>query len=466
MSQNTEDMVLKKSRSMQSGIGKGAAIFLAIVVVCIVFFGFKVLSNPAPNVRPVEPIEGIGISRHVAFAVTDAHYRIKRVGISVLQNGHTFNVPVTLEPLEVPKQPREYSVQASAEIGRRSMPELEQGTATIRVVAVNGSWGRFLRGGQRVLRLSVPVRFMPPQVQVLTSQQYIYLGGCDLVVFSVSEGTVSSGVQVGKYYFPSWPVKEGEPQTRLCLFAFPYDVDASTSAHIVAVDDAGNRTIAGFNYKVFPVKFPASTLTLAEAFLQRVVPPIMSQTTAIRDQGSLAANFVEINRDLRRMDSDRLVQFSRHTNSKLMWTQPFLRQPNAKNEGGFADARTYKYDGKIIDHEVHLGDDLASVQHAPVMAANSGLVIYAGWLDIFGNAVIIDHGCGLQSLYGHMASFKVKAGELVKRGQVIGVSDSTGLAGGDHVHYEMLLDGVPVDPKEWWDPHWIHDRITTRLARY
>ncbi len=457
---------MEKPETTQTGIGRGAALLLVVVVLVVAFFCFKVLRNPAPSIRPVERIEGIGISRHVAFAVTDSRYRIKRVRISVVQNGRTFNAPVTLKPLAVGKPSHGFAVEASAEIGRRSMPELAQGRATLRVAAVNDSWGRFFRGGRALFRLSVPVRFMPPQVEVLTPQQYIYQGGCDMVVFSVSDGTVSSGVQVGKYYFPSWPVKETGPQTRFCLFAFPYDADPSTSAYIVAVDDAGNRTVASFNYKVFPVKFPSSTFAVPDAFMQRVVPPIMSQTTDIRDQGSLVANFVEINRVLRRMDSGRLVQFSRHTGSKWMWTKPFLRQPNTKDEGGFADARTYVYDGKVIDREVHLGDDLASVEHAPVIAANDGLVIYAGWFDIFGNAVIIDHGCGLQSLYGHMASFKVKAGELVKRGQVIGVSDSTGLAGGDHVHYEMLLDGVPISPKEWWDPHWVHDRITARLAQF
>ncbi|MGH9448751.1 MAG: M23 family metallopeptidase, partial [Terriglobia bacterium] len=290
--------------------------------------------------------------------------------------------------------------------------------------------------------------------------------GCEMVIFSVSAGTVRSGVQVGAYYFPSWPVKETEPQTRLCLFAFPYNIDPNTPARIVAVDDAGNQAVASFNYKVFPKKFRYSTLTLTEAFMQRVVPPILSRTTAIQDQGSLVKNYVEINHNLRQIDAQRLIQFSKETNPKFMWTQAFLRLPNTKAEAHFADHRTYVYDGRVIDHEVHLGDDLASVEHAPVEAANDGLVIYAGWFDIYGNAVIIDHGCGLQTLYGHMASFKVKAGELVKRGQVIGISDTTGLAGGDHVHFGVLLDGIAVSPTEWWDPHWIHDRITARLQQY
>lgn len=454
-----------RPRSNERGASKGAIIILIIIVLILLEIGFKLFSNPAPTIEPAEAIHGIGVSRTVRFVVRDSRYRITHVTVAVLQHGHTFPAPLTLQPLHQGGK-RGFTVDASAQIGRREMPDLQQGQATIQVTAVNNSWGRFFRGGRRVFALSVPVRFMPPQVEVLSPQQYVNLGGCSMVIFTVSAGTVWSGVEVGNYYFPSWPVKETQQQTRLALFAFPYDIDPNTTARIVAEDDAGNRTVASFNYKVFPKKFPYTKLNITDAFIQRVVPPILSQTTAIHDQGSLVNNYVEINRDLRKIDARRIIQFSKQTNPKFMWTQAFLRLPNTKAEANFADHRTYLYDGKVIDTEVHLGDDLASVAHSTVIAANDGLVIYAGWFDIFGNAVIIDHGCGLQTLYGHMASFTVKPGQLVKRGQALGYSDSTGLAGGDHVHFEVMLDGVPVNPKEWWDPHWIHDQITTKLQQY
>jgi murein DD-endopeptidase MepM/ murein hydrolase activator NlpD len=89
-----------------------------------------------------------------------------------------------------------------------------------------------------------------------------------------------------------------------------------------------------------------------------------------------------------------------------------------------------------------------------------------GFFGIYGNVVVIDHGCGLQSFYAHLSSFDVKEGEEVKHGQVIAHSGQTGLAGGDHLHFTMLLDGIPVNPVEWWDPHWIHDRIEAKLQPY
>lgn len=449
----------------ERGVGSGAVAAVAIIVIIIVALSFTLARNPAPTIKPAEPVTGIGLSRTVDFTVHDPHYQIKRVRIEVQQNGKTFAVPVTAKRVSQAAGKGE-TVLASAQVGRRGVPQLREGRATLRVIAVNNSWGRFFRGGRSTFNKQVPVRFMPPQIEVLTTQHYINQGGCDMVVFNVSPGAIRSGVQVGGYFFPSWPISDTQTQTRICIFAFPYNVDPNTPAHIVADDDAGNESVASFTYRVFPKKFHSSTLAITDSFMQRVVPPILSQTTAIQDQGSLVKNYVAINHDLRIIDKKRLVQFSKDTNSHFMWSQPFVQLANSKVESPFADFRTYTYNGKIIDHEVHLGFDLAVVAHTPVVAANDGQVIFAGWFDIFGNAVIIDHGCGLQSLYGHLASWDVKPGQLVKRGQVIAHSDSTGLAGGDHLHFGIYLDGIPVNPTEWWDPHWIHDRIMAKLQEY
>ena len=125
--------------------------------------------------------------------------------------------------------------------------------------------------------------------------------------------------------------------------------------------------------------------------------------------------------------------------------------------------RNYIYQGKKIDQQVHLGYDLAVTQHVGVEASNDGKVVYAAPLGIYGNCIVVDHGYGLQTIYGHLSQIDVHEGDMVKQGQVMGKSGMTGMAGGDHIHFAMQLDGVQIDPKEWWDRHWIKDHIAKRV---
>ncbi len=205
-------------------------------------------------------------------------------------------------------------------------------------------------------------------------------------------------------------------------------------------------------------------MPINDDFIQRVVMPIIANTPSISDQHDPLKNFLLVNHDLRLEDSRQLAELSKQTAHDFLWRGAFTRLP-AKTEASFADHRYYMYNGQKVDDEFHLGVDLAGVQHMPINAANSGRVIMAQYFGIYGNAVLIDHGYGLMSLYGHMNDFAVKPGDTVQQGQLLGHSDTTGMAAGDHLHFSILLDGVQVEPKEWWDPHWIHDRIQAKLPQ-
>lgn len=462
--------MLKTFQRYEVGAGRGAGFFALFCLLVILGLVWKVTSRASPSIELQGQIKGLGLSTPVSFAVRDPKHHLKRVQVEVHQGGRSFQVMDSVLP--VPAWWKFWSRAGSKEAtfstraGRKEIPDLQEGRATLALIATSDSWGRFFRGGRSEVLLDLPVRFLPPSIEVLTSQHYINQGGCDMAVFKVSAGTVESGIQVGKYFFPSWPLKESAPETRLCVFAYPYDVDPRTPARIVARDDAGNESLANFNYQVFPKKFKADTITLTDDFMNRVVPPILSQTPELRDQGSLLKNFLLENGPLRQMDAQQLVALSQKTSPRFTWNQPFVPLGNAQVEASFADYRTYMYNGEVVDHQTHLGFDLAVVQHTPVVAANDGVVVRTSYFGIYGNAVIVDHGCGLQSLYAHLSSIGVKEAEQVKRGQVIAHSGQTGLAGGDHLHFTMLLEGVPVNPVEWWDPHWIHDRIEAKFQQF
>ena len=456
----------------ERGVGAAVVFFLFVVAVFLVGFVIKLSSREAPTILLQNQPKGLGRKSELLVTARDAKHNLKNLSVDVVQNGqviHQSSLVISARPHRSWKFWSAGPVSATTWnvlVGREVIPELKEGRATVRITARNDSWGRFFRGGQSETDIDLPVRFAPPQVEVMSTQHYINQGGCDMAVFKVSPGTTESGVQVGDNFFPSFPMKESQPETRICLFAYAYNVDPSTVARIVARDDAGNETKTSFSYKVFPKKFHSDTFELEKLagghFLENVVPPIMSQTPELNDQGSLIKNFLLINGPLRQQDAQKLVALSQRTAPRFLWKGTFLRLPG-KTEASFADYRTYIYGGQEVDHQTHLGFDLAGSEHMPVRAANDGVVVYAGFFGIYGNAVVIDHGCGLQTLYGHMSSLEVKEGDAVKNEQEIGRSGQTGLAGGDHLHFTILLDGLPVNPVEWWDPHWIHDRITAKM---
>ncbi len=95
---------------------------------------------------------------------------------------------------------------------------------------------------------------------------------------------------------------------------------------------------------------------------------------------------------------------------------------------------------------LHPGIDIGVPSGTPIHAAASGKVIWCGWMSGYGNLVMIDHGSSLASLYGHQTRVAVSCGESVSQGQVIGYSGCTGFCTGPHVHFEIRLNGAPVDP--------------------
>ena len=130
----------------------------------------------------------------------------------------------------------------------------------------------------------------------------------------------------------------------------------------------------------------------------------------------------------------------------------------------FGDRLTYVYQGRDVDEQRHLGFNLRVPAGGPVLAANSGRVLSAGWLGTYGYCVIVDHGMGVASLYGHLSSVDVKAGDLVTKGGSVGRGGNTGLADGDQLHFAMLVGGHAVNPADWWDSRWIEERVERPLA--
>lgn len=437
-----------------------------LIVLCLaalaglVYVAARMMAAPRPTIAFLSPFDKVGRTTPLAIDVADLS-GLRSVSVTVVQGDQRH--AILQQAYEQP--PAKVEVRWAP--NQEPKIALKEGRGTVQVEARNASWGNWLRGRVVLASQDFEARLHPPRLEVLTGQHYVNQGGCDVVVYKVTPADVESGVAVGDRFFRGFPVPGSpDPAVRMALFAYPYDAKAGTQVRLRARDDFGNEGLAGFTLKVFPKAFRTRELPVDDAFLGKVVPEIVSQTPSLSDQGDLLKNYLAINRDLRQANNKTLTELAQRSKPERLWSEPFRQLSNSSVEAQFADHRIYTYQGKEIDRQDHLGYDLATTANAPVTAANDGVVLQAEYFGIYGNAIVIDHGYGLLSLYGHLSRFGVKPGDAVKRGQTIGWSGATGLAGGDHLHFSMILQGEQVDAREWWDPHWLEDRWLSKLKQF
>ncbi len=451
---------------------------LAVVVVAlgVVAGGVYVAAGRAagPGVEIVRPARFVGASTPVEVGIEAPLAELSDLDVRFEQEGTATTILSLADAESGAAAVREVDaarVRITRTMTRENVPGLRAGRGRI---VVRATWPVLfgLRQVHTEIAREVEVRLDPPRLAVVSTYHYINLGGSEAIVYRVTPADASSGVRVGDVEYPGFPLTGAasagatstDPSLRLAFFALRWDQPLETPMTLYARDEAGNAAEAPFERRVFPKPARASHIELTDAFLDRVVPAILAGTKEVAPEGSLIEQFVVINSDLRRLNAERIASFARETAPEMLWQgavfHPFT---NSSAESAFADRRTYLYRGREVDRQVHLGFDLASYANTPIVAANRGTVVFAGELGIYGHTVILDHGMGLQSLYAHLSSIDVPVGAMVEKKQTLGRSGMTGMAGGDHLHFTMLLHGQMVTPVEWWDPHWIEDRVLRKL---
>jgi len=420
-------------------------LLLAIVVPVAVLF----LRSATPVVDLPTPPSTLGQATPVSVHVQDAH-GVRRVAAFVEHIGARYQVWEMLQPSTAADSTFRF------EAGVKATPQLKDGKARLIVEATSNDFRRKTTHIER----DVTVITQMPTVSADSEQHYLYLGMADLATFSVTGSFSEAGVRVGDQTFRAWPMPGGKPGL-FSLFAFAWNMPAGTVPEVFAGNGPGSEVssplVVQFPKKEQP-KYTVHDLQVSDGFMQKVVNELDPNGA-----GDPVARFVKINTDMRKANNKTLSDLRFKTADHFLFSQPFARQAHSQAEATFADLRNYIYHGKKIDQQVHLGYDLAVTQHVGVEASNDGRIVWAAPLGIYGNCVVVDHGYGLQTIYGHMSHIDVHEGDMVKRGQVMGQSGMTGMAGGDHIHFAMQLDGVQIDPKEWWDSHWIQDHVAKRV---
>jgi murein DD-endopeptidase MepM/ murein hydrolase activator NlpD len=450
--------------------GNSVLVIVLLAVAATIFVLMRQLRLPPPaNVEVTSDHAAIGRRTAIVVRAREAQLGLEHAVVTV--NGAGYANKIVASVNRGAGDDARADLVMSFALGKDTMTDIKPGTLTLEVT-VQARGTKLRRPPPVVVQRSFEVRLDPPALRPLSQFVHAAQGGAEVVVYEAGAATRKDGVQVGNWFFPGFPLPGASGSTagqRFALFAIPYDMDvtqpeAKNQILLVAEDDLGNRNTAAFVNKLIPRPLHKDVIELKDSLMKKVTEEIYSKTPDLVRKGNLLDDYLQLNGDLRRRNMTELVQLAPKSQPKFLWTDTFLRMQNAAMKGSFADRRAYMAGGKQVDTQDHLGFDLASLERAPVQAANAGRVVLARYFGIFGNCVVVDHGFGLMSLYAHLTSYSVKDGESVARGQEIGRSGATGLAGGDHLHFTLLLDGLPITPIEWWDSHWIQDRLKLKLG--
>ena len=425
------------------------------------YFGTLLLEGTGPELKIIAPDNYLGKSSRVVVMARDKKSGLRNIQL-VIQQGDkrvelekkTFQIVNWWQGSPVKETTAEWDVNAKR-LG------FKNGDAQIIVLAHDASLRGELKGNLSEIKKAVTIDITPPRISLVSEVHNVRIGGSGLVTYKVNEDVKKSGILVGDTFFK--PFDRDAQGQYSCLFAIPVLAEKSNrNIFIIAEDMAGNMQKRGFFYDILPFRPKRDRIRITDGFLRKKMPEF-AQLLELPPDTDLLQVFLTVNNRIRQDNNKALLSYCKGVTGPPVWKGRFKALPNAAKRAGFADERHYYYKGKEIDQAYHMGLDLASIKNAPVPAANFGKVVFAGDLGIYGNTVILDHGAGLYTSYSHLGAITVTPGDEVKKGEIIGRTDTTGLAGGDHLHFATIVQGVFVNPIEWLDEKWIRDHIEKNM---
>jgi murein DD-endopeptidase MepM/ murein hydrolase activator NlpD len=433
---------------------------LAVVIIApLSWFLFNRLEGQKPVAVFEDASAFMGKSQELTASISDSKSGIRKLWMSLVKEGKE----ITLLEESFPATGlfggglvQEKSINFRVEPDKLG---LSDGDAILRMAVWDYSWRGWFKGNQSYIEKIITIDTRAPEIEIYSQAHNINQGGSGLVIYRLSETCPRSGVNVGNHFFPGYTGGFEDRQIALAFFALSYDQGRGTKITVSATDQAGNSTKTGFNHRIRKKVFKKDTINISDKFLNWKIPEFKLEMPGATN----IEKFLAINRDLRQADYEKIREFSQTSDHVVHWKGRFLRLPKSAPRAGFADHRKYKYKGKEIDQQTHLGVDLASLKRSPVPAANNGVVLFADRLGIYGRTVFLDHGFGLFSMYAHLNQIAVKVGQKISRGDILGKTGNTGLAGGDHLHFSILIHDTFVNPIEWWDAAWIKNNISSKI---
>ncbi|WP_457561320.1 M23 family metallopeptidase [Caminibacter sp.] len=331
------------------------------------------------------------------------------------------------------------------------------------VKACDISKWHFFAGNCTKKEVVLKVDTTAPNAQVLNNSYAIGRGGSAAAVVQVNDKNLKDAYILvdGKYKFKLTPfVKNGY---YAALIAWPV-WEKSFDAELIAEDLAGNKVQVHIPYywRTRGIYKPQNKkIVITDKFINTVAKRVLEKMGM-----QIPNNPVEIfkmeNETVRKINEKELHDLtSKIYEDKIngFYIQRFYPLPGSVVEANFGEKRHYYYKGQQISQAWHKGIDLAKIKHAKIYASNLGKVVAAKYIGIYGNTLVVYHKLGLYTTFSHTSEFRVNVGQNVRRGQVVALTGQTGGVFGDHLHFGVYIQGIPVQPREWMDQHWINVNI-------
>ena len=394
----------------------------------------------------------IGQNSNIEYTISDRKSGIRSITIYAIQGElkkllHTVTFPRATYIGQAGPLEQEQAIPFDAKkLG------FKDGQLTLSLEAVDFSLRGWLKGNKTLVNKEITVDTKPPRIEILHSEKYIIPGGAGIAIYRLSDSDTEHGVMLNDHFNPGFLVGDGRDDTFISFFGLPYDAKKINSLQVRAIDKAGNIATFPFSTIYKNDRKKKDKINVSDGFLNRKIPEFQQHYQDMT--GNLLEKYLYINNTVRQQNNKTISELCSNSLDERFWKGRFMRM-SGSSRAGFADYRTYYFNGKEVDYQTHLGMDIASTRRADVRAANNGVVIFADYLGIYGNMVIVDHGQGVFSLYSHLSQINSAVGESVDQQTVLGLTGTTGMAGGDHLHFSILVNGIFVTPKEWWDQHWI-----------
>lgn len=422
-----------------------------IVIGLLVGGGYLLFKDTTPPELALSP-EAKRVTPGQKFTVTatDADSGIRSITVSIRKNSQMQVLAKETYKDKAGKHVAEFALKDTF---------LRDGAFTLLINATDASFAGFGQGNSTTREFSMIMDTTPPKVVLKTAYPYVRRGGTGCVSYTLNREVAGSGVKVGDLYFPGFLQENGD---WLCFFAFPYFMTGQEyQPELIVTDLADNKSATRLPVYRVNQNFKKDTVRINDRFLENKMPEFAAM---VPGTASALELFNKVNGELRQGNARKLMEIGQKTAPKALWDNAFMALPGGAVRAGFAEHRTYLYNEIKQDVEAtHLGLDLASTARSPVPAGNNGVVVFADYLGIYGNLVVVDHGLGLQSLYSHLSEISVSVGQTVARGDTVGRTGVSGMAVGDHLHFGVLVSGLEVSPIEWLDRKWIRDNIVDRL---